>query len=255
VAEFEKGAAARLARVAPDGSIHQATEPMADGQPSELAVTPGGTVWSFERGSRKIREVSADGTFSQYALTLPKTAQIEQIVARPDGDASIVVEDPNVFGSLELESIDSHGVVVGVSRFEAMWNDPAVLSGPDGTIWYEDEVPDAAHPGNFTPALIKRAPDGALHRYPMPWSDIPLGIGADGSVWFPTSEAESVGHLRTDGRFEEFPLPPDMPPPFRFADGATGDMWFVYQADLRQVNGPTLGELSLDGKITEYRIR
>jgi virginiamycin B lyase len=255
VAEFEKSAVARLARVAPDGSIHEATASMPDTQPSELAVTPDGTVWSFERGSRNIRELTPDGTFSQYTLTLPKTAQIEQIVARPDGGASIVVEDPNVYGKLELEVIDSRGVVSGVSRFAAIWNDPAILSAPDGTIWYEDEVPDTAHPGNFIPALTSRAPGGALHRYPMPWSDIPLGIGRDGSVWFPTSGAESVGHLRTDGRFEEFALPPAMPPPFRFAGGAGGDMWFVYQADLRQVNGPTLGELSRDGKITEYRVR
>lgn len=253
VAEFERRAPARIARIALDGAVREFSPAARDREPSELAVARDDTVWSFAHGSRTIRKLTRNGAFSVYALRLPAHAEIAQIFARSDRGASIVIEDPSVFPQLELENIDSHGRATLAARFDAVWNEPPLLVARDGTIWYEDELPDAAHYGNFIDTLTRRAPDGRLLRRTMPWPDIPLGIGVDGSVWFPTSGAEAVGHLRSDGRFEEFVLPSRVPP-LRFASAANGDMWFVYAADLRQRNGPTLGEISHDGKVAEYRV-
>lgn len=93
--------------------------------------------------------------------------------------------------------------------------------GPDGNIWYTDEL---GFIGKFTP-------DATVTTYALPAGSDPRGIavGPDGRLWFADFGTGKVGAITTAGVVSEYDAPST---PFGKPAGVDGQMWFMAQNQL-----------------------
>ena len=135
-----------------------------------------------------------------------------------------------------------------------------IAAGPDGNLWFTENVPFADEGGVV--AVGRITPQGKVRKFRTGLSRAtePLNIvaGADGNLWFTwdqgiaSSSGGGIGRVTPGGRITLFPEPPDLHgSPFEIVAGADGNLWFTHAAILTPT-GQAIGRITPDGVITEF---
>lgn len=114
----------------------------------------------------------------------------------------------------------------------------AIVSGPDGALWFTESRPDRI--GRVTA-------DGNFADYQVTPGSYPVGIavGPDGALWFTEAKASRIGRITTAGVLAEYAITPASEPENLVA-GSDGAMWFTDRA------GNAVGRVATDGPFAEY---
>src|SRR5437588_12529612 len=79
--------------VPPIGTITDFKIPTANGQPSEIAFGPDGSLWFTEFGGNKIGRITPKGVITEFPL--PAAATPDHIAAGPDGNLRVTDSNDN----------------------------------------------------------------------------------------------------------------------------------------------------------------
>jgi streptogramin lyase len=124
----------------------------------------------------------------------------------------------------------------------------ALVSGPDGNIWFAGlrYVPEG-----FADVVGKVTPRGEVTEYVVGTHSANTGladiaVGPDGNLWFTEGLRPKVGRVTTSGQVTEFDLPNPDASPSEIAAGPDGNLWFT------EWRGGRVGRITPSGQVTEF---
>ena len=125
----------------------------------------------------------------------------------------------------------------------------AIASGPDGNMWFTNNVNNSI--GRMTPS-------GAVAYFAVPTAVqststtgpglFAIAAGPDGNMWFTEFYANLVGKITPAGAITTYPVPTANAMPLSITAGPDGNIWFT----LNNANG--IGRITPGGVITEFPI-
>lgn len=259
--------------MAQSNAVIEYNVPSPHSRPFGITSGPDGALWFTEQYQGKIGRITTTGSFTEYALTAPKTnAQVFPIgiTVGPDqalwfaaesyigrittggavtlfpegiaGDAVAITNGPD--GALWF--VDAESVSIGrmppsgtgVKNFASANAKPnSIVTGPDGNLWftsYNDQI------GRLTPA-------GVFTMFPLAPGSNPAAItvGPNQQLWFTEMGSNKIGSITTAGKLTEFALPAKTAPN-QIALGADGALWFT------ETTLGRIGRITTSGAFTEF---
>lgn len=266
-----------VGRVTPGGRITLFPEPAGQhGSPFEIAATPDGSIWFthaafFAPTGQAIGRASPLGEITEYSAGLTPSSNITHPTAGPDGNLWFGDEsnDPAV-GRLNPGSGE-------ISLFGGLPpHEFTIFEGPtpgtEGNLWFSANEP--------TPLVERVTPAGVVERFGTGLDSRtanvgPFAVSADGSAWFriwkdappgrrdDERDLTAVGRIDPSGRITEFSdcLRPmqGYEGPNNLIRGPEGNIWFTTwssgdPAVSSPSSTPSIGRITADGKITEFRL-
>jgi streptogramin lyase len=214
-----------------DGMIDEFVLPVANSQPTGIAISPGGFVWLCTRGSHQvIRFDPQTNTFDQYSYA-PANAQLEEIAAVSDHRAWATAPSHNEV--VYVDRLDAQFPILSVSTLP--YREPVgVVVDVDGQPWV---TPRQA---NF----VLRYASGTLslwRPYPIPTSDSGPAIityrnrGSTWELWYVENGSSKAGQVVTKISsapisFRDHPLPTPNAQPWGITVDANGHVWITSPA-------------------------
>ena len=222
------GPNASISSIKPDGSAYT-QHALAGWSPQGVTLGPDGNIWTVDRSTNHVGQVSPAGTITSY--TTQSYIPTNTLAAGLDGltwfaESSNVVGNRSTSGTLHEVTVPGGYLIQGVTL------------GPDGAIWFIDRNQQ-----------VGRLANGAATEFPATTSSRGESItaGADGNVWFNedlVGPSTVIGQMTPAGTLTEFPITGDANYLLAGPDGA---IWFS-----DDVNN-AIGRISTSGAITEYR--
>ena len=120
----------------------------------------------------------------------------------------------------------------------------AITAGPDGNLWFTQNVGGADEIGRITPT-------GTVTEFLIPGTGAgPAGItaGPDGNLWFAATNSNTIDRVTPTGVFSEFAVPTANSGVYSIAAGADGNLWFT------EFNSGQIGRITTSGVVTEFPI-
>jgi virginiamycin B lyase len=117
----------------------------------------------------------------------------------------------------------------------------AIVSGPDGNLWFVEEFLGQVAKMSTSGEIIKEyvvTNEGSL------WG---MAAGPDGNLWLTESGVDSILRVTTNGDVAKFSLTPSAIPLFITA-GPDGNLWFTENGDNK------VGKIDTSGQVTEYTL-
>jgi len=202
-------------------------------------------------------QVTADGTWTRYAIPAAVDAKLSGLLAGSDGAIWFTSQSLETgMVSAKIAQIYASGVL---TEFMLPSEDStvrpqhiltgALAEGPDGAFWFTE----IGKIGRLTRL-------GQFSEYSVPWVPAqPRGItsGPDQAMWFTDMAANVIGRISIVGQITQFPLPKPNAPvgcgvvcPLGITLGPDGMMWFTES----QLNAGRIGRLTTGGQLTEYPV-
>jgi virginiamycin B lyase len=131
---------------------------------------------------------------------------------------------------------------------------PAIVAGPDGSIWFETLTYDDAT-ATYDEKIGRLSPSAVVTDYTLPAELAePQGmtLGPDGNIWFNAYDGNAIGRITPDGQITAFSVAEPPPPPFYtpyyfgIAAGPDGNLWFTEDFAY------TIGRITPSGQITQF---
>lgn len=121
-----------------------------------------------------------------------------------------------------------------------------ITSGPDGALWFTTEQD---RPNAF---IGRVTTDGTVKLFNDPQGSYPQGIttGSDGALWFGESDGR-IGRITTDGRVKHFKVGPVKATILSIVGGPDGALWATENGNY--VAGKIV-RLETSGKVTTYKV-
>jgi streptogramin lyase len=214
-----------------------------------IVTGPDGDLW-FNAGSSLARitasgvvtSFSAPGNFNQIAGLTPGPNGSVWFTEEEDG--STVGEQPAV-GAISPAGVMSlfpipQGTTLDPNRGIAV--DPtAVTTGPDGAIWFADNV-----------GIGRITTTGTIEQFPLttPGATVAnIASGPEDTLWFTqldSNENWSIGRMTTSGAITLYPLAGSVS---GIVEASDGDLWFTETLQYKNV----IGRITPKGAITTFR--
>jgi virginiamycin B lyase len=126
----------------------------------------------------------------------------------------------------------------------------ALVSGPDGDIWFAGLRYGEA---GVTDVVGKVSPKGEVTEFPLGTHAADVGLadialGPEGSLWFTEGGREKVGRITPEGRVLEFELPTAAASPQSIVAGPDGNLWFTEEGAAK------VGRITPAGVVTEFPV-
>jgi virginiamycin B lyase len=189
--------------------------PTQNAQPWDIALGGDHALWFTEENVDQIGRITADGTITEYPLTVGTfptgiaadakgtiwfTEELGNVIGR------IKVKKPSGFATLKLFPVPTDGVLP--------WD---ISPGPDHAMWFTEL---AGH------AVGRITPKGSVREFPVPGESGIAGIatGADGRLWITQNDLGQVRPMKTDGTLGK--IYPTRSYPFGITSGPDGNIWF-----------------------------
>ena len=194
--------------------------------PTELTAGPGGTVWFIDPGNEAIGHVdTSTGAITETSvLALDPVPTLDELTEGPDGaiDVTDKGNDPGIIraaadGTVTESPTTSAGSTlpsgIGAGNDGNVWftdqnvigrttpggvsttftaglqagaETDAIIPGPDGNEWFDDQLSGSDKIGRVTPA-------GAITEFPLAAFPSDLTTGIDGNLWVPIDDAMTPG--------------------------------------------------------------
>ncbi len=127
------------------------------------------------------------------------------------GNTSIVARiNPSTFAITETQLQNANVI------------NPNMTFGPDGALWFTEQVDNAI--GRMTTA-------GTYAKFSVTGSPTDICVGQDGNLWFIASDAPNnanyLGRLTTAGGLTEYSIPQEAGS--SITSGSDGNVWFTYR--------------------------
>ncbi len=136
----------------------------------------------------------------------------------------------------------TEGAIAEFSTPAAESEPAAIVSGPDGNLWFTE----------FKAEKIGRiTPDGAITEFSIPTPvnrPDSITLGPEGSLWFAERKGNNIGRISVAGAISEFPVPTAESEPEGIALGPDGNLWFT------EYKGDKIGQITPSGAITEFPV-
>lgn len=266
---FSEGAADKLARLTPSGSLTEYPVPTAGGNPVGLITGPDGAIWFAEEyGDRLGRLDTATGTITEYPtawtrpdnFNQPYTPGPYKLTIGPDGNIWLTARNSNQVGSINATTkAFTHYDLPGPVGLSGGANPAGIVTGSDHNLWVVQAGMDQ---------VLKVVPGtGAVTAYPTPTPrSAPEGIvaGPDGNLWFTETgnpdwqrdfsypPGSKIGRITPAGAITEFATPTARSGPYDITNGPDGAMWFTEWARNNQNTPDKIGRITTDGTMKEY---
>jgi streptogramin lyase len=262
-----------IGRITPAGKVKKFGGLGRGVEPTEIVAGPDGNLWFSHAAiltptGQAIGRISPQGEISEFSTGLREEAQVTNLTAGPDG--SIWFGDQS-----DQPAIGRITPAGEITEFGGLEPEPFPIlkgptPGPEGNLYFsanEDTV-----------AVERISPTGEITRFRRGLDPQAEDVGpfaaVDGMVWFrveknaPRRRAEAelgltaIGQLNPAGKITEFskclrPMPSYSGPNY-LTRGPEGDVWFTTwpsgeSADPKPASVPSIGRISPEGKITEFR--
>jgi virginiamycin B lyase len=218
---YDIGFAARVGRLAPDGSFTFFELPEGLTFLTQIIAGPDGALW-FGSPNR-IARITTGGVVTEYGTSGSVTA----LAPGPDGNVwfnagrQIGRITPSTGSIAYFETRPAPGVLVYGVR--------GIAPGPDGAMWftYSGDWPDPPGSGGGWVGRITTA--GTITRFQMATREGGEGriaAGPDGAMWFTRTESGRIGRITMSGGVAECAASSRSQSLFDIAAGPDGKMWF-----------------------------
>ncbi len=168
---------------------------------------------------------------TEYKLPDP-AANPNYITVAADGTAWFTELNANKVGKITPDGkLTEYSLPVGFSR------PGAIVVAPDGNIWF-------AETNNYQ--VGRMTPSGQLTEFPIAGIPGSVCVSPSGTIFFTEFQLDRVGRMTPDGTWVDFPVT-RRSAPWACAADAADNVWFT------ELYGLTIGKLSKDGALTEYR--
>ena len=137
----------------------------------------------------------------------------------PEGPMSLAVEELGPEDGLNHDPID----IIEFAVPTANSNPVGITSGPDGNLWFVEEVGK----------IGKITTSGIFTEFTVPTANsLPVYItsGPDGNLWFTESDGSKIGRIALDGSITDYPTPTANSRPWEITAGPDGNVWFIERA-------------------------
>ena len=224
---------ASIGRLTTSGVV--TTYPIANGDPSDIAVGSDGALWFTvnepEASPMKffIGRISTSGVITTYPD--PSIYYATGIAAGPDGAlwfTSFGHWVGNVLTAGSIGRITTSGVITSYTSPKLLPDGP-IVAGRDGALWFTN----GSYPNNWSIGRITTS--GSVSYYTNPNIDGPGDItaGPDGALWFTNinndrlgSSFGSIGRITTSGTVTDY-TSPGVDAPAAIIAGPDGALWFT----------------------------
>jgi virginiamycin B lyase len=185
----------KIARIRPNGKIHEFPLPTGAGAPWGIAVGADARIWFSEESSGKVGRLDpGTSRIVEYPLPTPHS-QPQGIVQGPDGAIWGVEAGGNKVFRMTTTGRATEFRVPTPNSVPV-----AITAGRDGYLWVAE-----LEGGK----LLRVSRTGRMREFPLPRGARPYGLVAapDGNVWFADRGRNRVGLVTPAGRVFEYPLP------------------------------------------------
>jgi uncharacterized repeat protein (TIGR01451 family) len=219
-----------------------------------LGITRGadGNLWFTESSNNALGRITPGGTVTQFSLAaLQANSQPFNITSGPGGLLYFTENNVGRIGRINplagsdaaiLASLTQSAVVPsGTSGAEP----DDITAGPDGKLWFTENVFGTSKIGSITPDLA------TINEFQTPTAGaVPKDItaGPDGALWFTELDANQIGRITTAGTVTEFALNGSTPEasPDGITAGPDGNLWFT--------EDNKIGRITTGGVFTEFPV-
>ena len=198
----------------------------------DLTVGPDGNLWFTDRGNTKsIGRITPSGTITETTTGLDQMASMPNGIT-VGGDGKLWFTDE---GTLNMSGTGGVGsatttstptVAEATTNIQAGGRPDAVTTGPDGTVWFEDNLGGGRAIGRVS------LPSGTVKEFNQ---GLGTGLmdditaGPDGNIWVEQSMPGGVARITPAGTITQFSaglLPNAGADGDVFATGPDGNLWF-----------------------------
>jgi streptogramin lyase len=228
---YAGGSGGAIARITPDGSVHEFALPELGSGPQSIATGPDGNLWFTQVLAGRIGRITTTGGITEFSLPYPAGTLAhapDDITAGPDGNLwftdQVAGTNPGGFGPY-IGRITPNG---SVTEYPLPHTDNSlgrITRGPDGNLWFT-EINWADHTG----VVGRITPEGVLAEFPLPGAPrrpFDIASGADGNLWLTDLETHRIARISVTGQITEYALPNDRRYPSTLVAGPDGNMWFT----------------------------
>lgn len=197
-----------------------------------LTAGPDGNLWFTDRGNtRSIGRITPSGVITETTTGLDQMNSMPNgITAGGDGklwftdEGSLLMDGTGGVGSATTASTPA--IAESATGIQAKGRPDAITTGPDGTVWFEDNL-------GGSPAIGRVSiPGGTVNEFNQGLATSVLDditAGPDGNIWVEQSMPGGIARITPSGTITEFTgglLPNAGGDGDGFATGPDGNLWF-----------------------------
>jgi streptogramin lyase len=275
----------KIGRITPNGNITEFTIPWPNARPDGITLGVDGNLWYSQSGRSSVARISASGIFKEFKLrqagrvpsgiTIGADANVWIVQRGGSTIARMVLPEPTPPTTGFETTGNTQGVTMGPDS--AIWFTQnaasnvgriapdgsityfslpiggihsAIISGPDGNLWYTRSADTSSLIGRITPAGVVTQFSVTANQATTRSVISDLTAGPEGNVWFSESTVGGVGgavghigRITTDGAVTKFPLARS---PSGITTGPDGNLWFT--------TWNTVGRVTPTGTLTEFSL-
>jgi streptogramin lyase len=210
---FTENVTGRVARITPDGSIHEYGP--AGSLPDGIAAGPDGNMWFHQEHA--IGRITPDGTITSFPN---ESSTLGRIAAGSDGAMWFTDYTSSRIGRITVD-----GTITDRYQLDGQSNPRGIAAGPDGNMWFTE-----------TSKIGRITPSGDITEFALAFNSFARGIaaGPDGNMWFVAQGGGAwIGRITPGGTITRFDFDADGAFPDGIAAGPDGNMWVTHQAQPR----------------------
>ncbi len=178
--------------MAQSNAVIEYNVPSPHSRPFGITSGPDGALWFTEQYQGKIGRITTTGSFTEYALTAPKTnAQVFPIGITVGPDQALWFAAESYIGRITT------GGAVTLFPEGIAGDAVAITNGPDGALWFVDA--ESVSIGRMPPGGTGVKNFASANAKPNS-----IVTGPDGNLWF-TSYNDQIGRLTPRGRLYYVP--------------------------------------------------